>query len=451
VRLCRSHKSFGLSSLKLGRALRGPFFVAEVRGRGVLDDGRRCDYQWRLKARPTRQQGGSTMKRIILAAAALVVMSTGAPAADRIRLGFQAGLSGVGIGGAVGEEQRRGLELALGELGNKLGGLPVSLYVEDDTGNPSVAVQVASKLIDEDHIDIVTGLTGSNTLIPVEKTYLAAGVFVVGALAGPQEFAGKACSPDAFHSSFENEDWDDALGTYMTDKGVKSVYFMGADYQAGWEKIAGAMRFYKGKAIGPVYTPLSQLDFAAELTQLEAAKPDAVYVFYPGGLGIAFLKQFYQAGLHGKIAIYSEDTIASELSFAAEGDSALGIIQSTSWTPDLDNAANKAFVAAFTAKYGRRPTIFSALQYDAVKLIDQAVREVHGKIEDKAAFRAALERADFHSVRGPFKFDNNHYPVQNIYITTVERDAQGKLTTVLQGTAVKNWHDLYHDQCKMTG
>jgi branched-chain amino acid transport system substrate-binding protein len=240
------------------------------------------------------------------------------------------------------------------------------------------------------------------------------------------------------------------MGTYMSKIGLKTVYFMGADYQAGWEKVPAAMHTFTGKAIGPVYTPLNQLDFSAELAQLRASNPDGVFIFYPGALSIAFMKQFAQLGLQGKIKIYSEDSMASELSFPAEGDSALGIIQSTSWTPDLDNPANRKFVASFVAKYGRRPTIFSALQYDAVKLIDHAVAEVHGKIEDKDAFRAALDRADFHSVRGPFKFDNNHYPVQNIYITTVEKDAQGKLTTALKGTAVTNWHDLYHDQCKMT-
>lgn len=391
-----------------------------------------------------------TMVAVALLAVPLLVGQTGnTRAADVIRLGFVASESGVGIGGAVGEEQRRGLDLALGDLGNKLGGVPVKLYAEDDKATPSVAVQVASKLIDEDKVEIVTGFTGSNTIIPVERSYLKAGVFLVGALAAPQEFAGKACNPDAFFTSFENEDWDDVLGQYMTQHGVKSAYFMGADYQAGWEKIAGAMRFYKGKAIGPVYTPLTQLDFAPEISQIQAANPQAVYLFYPGGLGIAFLKQFAEAGLHGKIAIYSEDTMASELSFPAEGDTALGVIQSTSWSDELDNPANQKFVAEFTKKYGRRPTIFSALQYDAVRLINSAVAAVHGNIADKDAFRAALLKADFQSVRGPFRFDNNQYPVQNIYITVVEKGADGKLKLALKGVAAKDWHDLYHTQCPM--
>jgi branched-chain amino acid transport system substrate-binding protein len=387
------------------------------------------------------------MKRLILVGLALAASAAPALAVDHIKLGFMVALSGVG--GVVGEEQRRGLDLALAELGNKLGGVPVTVFTQDDKNDPAVAVQVASKLIDDNHVDIVTGLTGSNTTIAVEKAFLDSGAFIVGALAGPEEFAGKDCNANAFHTSFENEDWDDVLGKYMSDKGVKSAYFMGVDYQAGWQKIGGAMKHFKGKAFGPVYTPFAQLDFSAEIAQIRAANPDAVFVFYIGGLGISFIKQFAQAGLKDKIAFYSEDTISSELTFAAEGDNALGIVQSTSWTADIDNPANKKFVADFTAKYGRGPAIFAALQYDAVKLLDSAVAAVHGKIEDKDAFRAALRKADFHSIRGPFKFNNNQYPIQNIYITAVEKGANGKLKIALKGIGAEAWQDLYHDKCPL--
>jgi branched-chain amino acid transport system substrate-binding protein len=387
------------------------------------------------------------MKKLI-AAMALAALASNAQAADTIKLGFMVGKTG--SAGVVGEEQQRGLELALARHGNKLGGVPVTLFVEDDKGEPATAVQLASKFVDDDQIDIMTGLTGSNTVIPALPTLLEAGIFVVGALSGPKEFAGKDCKENAFFVSFENEDWDDALALHLNKLGIKSIYFMGADYQAGWEKIGGAMRHYKGKAIGPVYTPWqTQVDLAAELSQLRAANPEAVFVFYPGGAGIAFLKQFAQAGLHDKIKIYSEDTMATELSFAAEGDAALGVIQASSWSYELDNPTNKQFVADFEKKYGRKPTIFAALQYDAVNLIDSAVTAVKGNIKDKAAFRAALKKADFKSVRGPFAFDNNHYPIQNIYLTEVVKDPDGKMRLALRGTAAEGWHDVYHDQCPM--
>jgi branched-chain amino acid transport system substrate-binding protein len=388
------------------------------------------------------------MRAIILAAAIAALFGTSAEAAGPIKLGLI--LSRSGAAALPGEEMQRGFDLAFGDLGGKLGGYDVKLFSEDDKSDPASAVQVASKFVDEDHVDIMTGFLGSNTTIPIVPTFLEAGVWVVGALAGPEEFAGKDCKANAFFASFENEDWDDALAASLNDAGLKSVYFMGADYQAGWEKIGGAMKFYKGKAIGPVYTPwMGQVDFAAQISEVRAANPEAIFVFLPGGTGISFLKQFAEAGLHGKIKIYSEDTLATDLTFKAEGDSALGVVQSTSWSYELDNPANKKFVSEFVAKYGRRPAIYAALQYDAVNLIDSAVRAVHGDLSNKDAFRAALKKADFQSVRGPFAFDNNHYPVQNIYTTQVVKDPDGSMRLALRGIAEKDWHDVYHTQCPL--
>jgi branched-chain amino acid transport system substrate-binding protein len=345
---------------------------------------------------------------------------------------------------------QRGFDLAFDDLGGKLGGVPVKLFSEDDKSDPAVAVQLASKFTDQDEVQIMTGFLGSNTTIPIVPTLIEAGVWLVGALSGPQEFAGKDCKENAFFVSFENEDWDDALAQHLNQQGLKLVYFIGADYQAGWEKIGGAMKFYKGKSVGPIFTPWQgQLDLAAQLSEVRAANPDAVFVFLPGGAAISFLKQFAQAGLHDKIKIYSEDTMSTELTFKAEGDSALGVVQSTSWSYELDNPANKKFVAEFVAKYGRRPAIYAALQYDAVNLIDSAVKAVHGNISDKAAFRAALKKADFPSVRGPFQFDNNHYPVQNIYMTEVVKDPDGSMRLALRGTAAEAWHDVYHENCPL--
>jgi len=388
------------------------------------------------------------LARLAAAAAILLALSAPGHAADQIKLGFVSGLSGsAGIGG---QEEKRGLDMALRRLGNKLGGLPVTVYTEDDKGDPNVAVQIASKFADEDKVDIVTGFQGSNTAIPAVPLLLEAGIWVVGSLAGPQEFAGKGCRENAFWTEIENEDWDDALALYLNDKGVKSVYFMGADYQAGWEKIGGAMKFYKGKSFGPVYTPWQQqIDLAPEMSQIRAANPEAAVVFYPGASSIAFVKQFAEAGLNDKIKLYAETSLSNELNFAAEGDAAIGITETTNWSYDLDNPANKEFVAAYEKEYGKRPTFFTASQYDAINLIDAAVKAVHGKIEDKDAFRDALRHVSFSSIRGPFKFDTNHYPIQNIYLTEVVKGTDGKLRLALKGTAVENWRNPYHDQCPM--
>src|SRR5262249_24229204 len=252
-----------------------------------------------------------------------------------------------------------------------------------------------------------------------------------------------------FFVSFSNDDWPAAVGKYMTDKGVKSAFFLGADYQAGYEHVGAAIRYFKGKAIGPVYTPLTQLDFAPEIARIRAEKPDAVFAFLVGAGGVAFVKQYAQAGLQHQLPFYTEDPVANPLTFPAQGDAALGVIMGTNWTADLDNAANKKFVASFTAKYNRLPATFAALGYDAIKLIDSAVTEVGGKIENKDAVRAALRKANFQSVRGAFKFNNNQFPIQNLYIMEVKKDENGNLKAALKDTAINDWQDPYHQECPM--
>jgi branched-chain amino acid transport system substrate-binding protein len=387
------------------------------------------------------------MRRIALAGTMLLAFGAGAQAADQVKLGFMTSLSGP-ISPA-GTEAKRGADLALEELGNKLGGLPVKYTVVDDKTNPAESVQGASKLIDDAKVDFVTGFSASNTMIPVWKTLGDAGIFAVGALAGPLQFAGKDCQQNGFVVSFSNDDWPAAVGKYMSDKGVKSAFFVGADYQAGYEHVGAAIRYFKGKAVGPVYTPLTQLDFAPEIARIRAEKPEAVFAFLVGAGGIAFVKQYAQAGLQNQIPLYAEDPVANPLTFPAQGDAAVGIIMGTNWTADLDNAANKKFVSSFVAKYNREPATFAALAYDAVKLIDSAVRDVNGKIENKDAVRAALRKANFQSVRGSFKFNNNHYPIQNLYIMDVKKDDKGSLKAVLKDTAVKDWQDPYHQECPM--
>jgi branched-chain amino acid transport system substrate-binding protein len=388
---------------------------------------------------------------MLCAAAAVAALAAcpGASAADHIKLGFMGSLSGpLGINGA---EMKRGLDLALADLGNKLGGVPVELSIADDKGNPATAVEEASKLIDKDKVDIVTGVGTTFVILAVAKSFADADIPVVGALGGPKEFAGKACNRNIFSASFENDIMAEALGKYMTDKRIGRVFYIGLDFQAGWESIAAARRNYKGDVVGQIFTPLNQLDFAAELAQIRAAKPDAVHTFFIAAPGIAFLKQYAQAGLAGQAPLYGTGGFVDPLTFPAVGAAALGVTIGTVWNPEIDNPANKKFVAEFTAKYGRAPTMFSALQFDAVKLIDSAVKATGGKVADKAALRAALKKADFASVRGPFKFNNNQYPIENVYIEKAVSDPASpmKMKMALQGLASANWQDSYHQDCAL--
>jgi branched-chain amino acid transport system substrate-binding protein len=377
----------------------------------------------------------------------LFALGAGAQAADVIKLGNLTQLSGALA--TPGSETKRGIDLALEELDNKLGGVPVKYYPVDDKSNPAEAVNGASKLIDELKVDFVTGLGASNTLIPVFKSFVDANILAVGALAGPRQYAGAECNPNGFFVSFTNDDWPAAAGLYMTNQGYKRVFFLAADYQAGKEHVEAAIKYFKGQAVGPVYTPLSQLDFAPEIARIRAEKPDAVYSFLVGAGGIAFSKQYSQGGLMGQIPFVTEDPVANPLTFPAQGDAALGIVMATNWHIGLDNAANKKFVGTFRAKYNRAPATFAALGYDAVKAMDGAVRGVNGEIENKDALRASMRKANFDSVRGKFKFNNNQFPIQDLFMMEVAKDANGGLTSKLKEVVIKDWQDPMHTQCPM--
>lgn len=389
------------------------------------------------------------MKKLILMAGLVMLLAAAdrARAAEVVRLGFMGSLSGpLGI---VGDETKRGMDVALAELGNKLGGVPVKLTVVDDKAVPAEAVEGASRLIDEDHVDIVTGMNVSNTFLASAPSFIAAKTFIVGAVAGPREYAGKSCNPYVFVTSFQNDDWPMVMGTYMNEHGYKNVFFIGLDYQAGWEQIGGARRTYKGHVAGQIFTPISQLDFAAEIAQIRAANPDAVFSFEVGSPGIGFVRQYAQAGLQGKIPLLGVDATSTELQWPAQGDAALGITVTTSWSASLDNPQNQRFVREFRAKYGRNPAIFAALQYDAIKMINAAITKIGGHIENKAAFHAALRNVSFPSIRGRFRFDNNQYPIQDIYVEQVQKDAKGKMELAVKERAAHDWRDYYHSQCPM--
>ena len=387
------------------------------------------------------------LRTILAAALALASFAPAARAADQVKIGLLLSLSGPLA--LVGTELQRGFDLALAELGGKLGGLPVKLSVGDDKAVPSEGITAASKFIDEDHVDIVTGLNTSNVMLATAPAFIDAKITMVGALAGPNDFAGKGCNPYVFVTSFDNDDWDMVMGKYETDHGYKSVYFIGQDYQAGWEHIAAAQRTFKGKVSAPpVFVPLAAVDFAPELAQIRAANPDAVHAFMVGNGGIAFVKQYAQAGLQS-IPLLGTDAMSTPLQWPAMGDATVGMTVATNWSYTFDNAENKKFVASYRAKYDRLPAIFAALQYDAVMLIDAAVRDAKGKVEDRDALHAALRKADFHAIRGAFKFNNNQFPINDLYVEQVVKDANGQLGFSLKGRAAEAWQDPYHQDCAM--
>jgi len=387
--------------------------------------------------------------RLLLCAAAagLIGLSTPALAADAVKIGLLSTLSGPGAG--LGIDIRDGFQLAVKLNGGKLGGLPTEVVVADDQASPDVGRQTADRLVKRDKVDFMTGIVFSNVMLAVGAPTFASKTFYISANAGPSQYAGEQCNPFFFSASYQNDNMHEAVGKTVTDKGFKRVALIAPNYPAGKDALTGFKRFFKGEVVSESYTPLNLLDYGAELSKLRAAKPDAVYIFLPGGLGINFIKQFVGAGLSKDMTLFGPGFSGDEDVIKAVGEPMLGMFNTSQWAHDLDNAANKKFVTAFEKEYGRLPTLYAAQGYDAAQLIGAAVRDTKGKLDDKAAVRKALEAAKFDSVRGSFKFNSNHFPVQDYYLRVIIKDSKGRITNRTLGTVFKNHADAYVGNCKI--
>lgn len=382
----------------------------------------------------------------VAAALALLGTSVSANAQEPIRLGFLSSLSGPF--GVLGAEQKRGLELALEHLGGKLGGVPIKLIEVDDKSSPPEAAEGAIRMVERDKVQVVTGLAASNMMLAAVDPLLKANVFVVGANAGPSQLAGEKCNQNLFNVSFANEQWGTGLAEHLNKAGLKRMMFLGMDYQAGWDHTKSVIKNFKGQAVGEIYTPITQLDFSSVLAQVRAANPEAVYAFYVGGAAVPFVKQWSQSGLGRTVKLYSMGAIADAMLFPAMGDAALGITTAYSWNAEMDTAGNARFVADFRKKHGRAPTQFAMFQYDAVMLLDAAVRQSGGPA-DPDKFRAALKQADFKSLRGSFRFNNNNFPIQDAILQRVERGPDGKPYEKFIEVAKKDVVDPHHGSCPL--
>lgn len=390
------------------------------------------------------------LRRTFCAAAVSALLALPAHAADGVKVGLLSTLSGPGAG--LGIDIRDGFQLAVKLNGGKLGGVPAEVVVADDQASPDVGRQTADRLVKRDKVDFMTGIVFSNVMLAVGAPTFAAKTFYISANAGPSQLAGEQCNPYFFSASYQNDNQHEAVGKTVADKGFKRVALIAPNYPAGKDALTGFKRYYKGgEIVSESYTPLNLLDYGAELSKLRAAKPDAVYIFLPGGLGINFIKQFVGAGLSKDMTLFGPGFSGDEDVIKAVGEPMLGMFNTSQWAHDLDNAANKKFVAAFEKEYGRLPTLYAAQGYDAAQLIGAAVRDTKGQLGDKAAVRKALEAAKFESVRGSFKFNSNHFPVQDYYLRVITRDSKGRVTNRTIGTVFKNHADAYVGQCKMPG
>jgi branched-chain amino acid transport system substrate-binding protein len=387
-------------------------------------------------------------KALLIAGAALLLAAGPAVAQDNpVKIGFISTFSGpVAV---IGNNMRDSFELALDHMGRKMAGRPVEVIYEDDGFKPETGLQKTQKLIESDHVDFIAGYIWSNVLLASIKPAVDSKTFLITANAGPSQIAGELCSPYIFSTSWQNDQTPQAMGHYMNQKGVKSVFLIGPNYAAGKDMLSGVAATFKGKILGEELTKWpTQLDFSAELAKAKAANPEAIFVFYPGKAGVQFLSQYAQAGLKGKIPLYTAFTI-DELSLPLQKDLALGVPGAQEWVNDLPNETNKKFVADFIKKYpGKKPSFYGAQSYDAANLIASAVNALHGNLSDKAAVQKALEKADFKSVRGNFRFGNNHVPIQNFYLQDVVKQGNDYVLKTV-ATIVKDNQDAFHTKCPM--
>ena len=388
------------------------------------------------------------MKKIAVILASFALLATSTALADTVKIGFVTTLTGGA--GAIGNDMRDAAELALDHLDRKMGGLDVQMIYEDDGFKPEVGKQKTEKLVKKDRVHFVGGYIWSHVLLASRGSVVGKGPFMISSNAGPSPVAGKLCHEDFFSTSWQNDQTPMAMGEVLNQMGIKNLYIMAPNYAAGKNMVSGVERTFKGKIVGKDMTKFpAQLDFSAELAKVRSVKPDAVFIFYPGKHGVQFFKQYAQSGLKGNIPLYSVFAIDA-LSLPRIGDLVEGTLMTQFWAPDLATPVSKIFVQDYRKKYGRYPTFYAAQSYDTIMLIDSAVRAVNGDLSNKDGMRAAMRRAAFPSVRGPFRYGNNHMPIQNFYLRKVVKDAEGNYTTSIVKTVYTNHQDPYAKDCKMS-
>jgi branched-chain amino acid transport system substrate-binding protein len=376
-------------------------------------------------------------KLAMLATTALLAAGA-AMAEGKVKVGMITTLSGGGAG--LGIDARDGFMLALKLSGSDA----VEVVIEDDQQKPEIAVQLADKMIQAENVDVLTGIIWSNLAMAVVPSAVAQDKIYLSVNAGPSALAGKGCHPNYFNVAWQNDNLHEAAGAHATKAGYAKTCILAPNYPAGTDALTGFKRFYKGELAGEIYTTLGQTDYAAEIAQIRASGADSVFFFLPGGMGISFMKQYADSGVG--LPVVGPAFSFDQGILQAVGAAALGVVNTSQWGKDLDNAANQTFVAAFQQEYGRLPSLYASQGYDTANLLLSAIGKAD--IADKDAFRAALKEADFASTRGDFKFGTNNHPVQDIYVREVIQEGD-IFTNKIIGVALEDHVDAYAAECKM--
>jgi branched-chain amino acid transport system substrate-binding protein len=386
----------------------------------------------------------------ILAAALAASVAFSLPAAaqqQKLKIGFISTMSGPPA--IIGKHMKDSVEIALDHLNRRVGGLETEVIYGDDQFKPEVGVQLAEEMLKKNQVDFMAGIIWSNVMMAVVPVVTGAGKIMVGANAGASPLAGAQCNELYFSASWNNDQSPEAMGKYLQDKGINDLYVLAPNYQAGKDMVAGLKRYYKGRIVEEVYTKFQQQDYQAEISQLRSKNPKAVFAFYPGGMGIQFVKQYTQAGLRDQIPLYTVFTV-DETTLPALKEAAIGQYEARFWSPDLNVPASKKYVADFEKKFGYTPSFYGAQSYDAIMLIDSAVRGTKGNLKDTQALVREMRKANYSSVRGKFQFNNNQHPIQDFYLLqAVKADNKDGVAMKILQKAFEKHQDAYHQDCKM--
>jgi branched-chain amino acid transport system substrate-binding protein len=375
-----------------------------------------------------------------------VAFALPAAAQQKLKIGFITTMSGPQ--GIIGKHMKDSVELAVEHLGGKVGGLPVEIVYGDDQTKPDVGVQLANDMLKRENVDIMSGIIWSNVMMAVVPVVTGAGKIMIGTNAGASPLAGSQCNELYFSTSWNNDQSPEAMGKFMQEQGIKDVYVLAPNYQAGKDMVAGFQRYYKGNVVEEIYTKLGQQDYQAEITQLRAKNPKAVFAFYPGGMGVQFVRQYHQAGLRERIPLYTVFTV-DETTLPAIKEAAIGQYEARFWSPDMDTPASKKYVGDFRKKFGYTPSFYGAQSYEGILLIDSAVKAVRGNVKDTKAMVQALRKADYDSIRGRYQFNVNHHPIQAFYLLKAVKGGQDGAEMKIEKKVFDNHKDSYYQECKM--
>jgi branched-chain amino acid transport system substrate-binding protein len=378
--------------------------------------------------------------RLRLAALAAALLAVGLaqaqPSSAKLKVGLM--LPYTGTYAALGTAIENGFRLHVQEQGGKLGGREIEFVKVDDESDPAKATDNVNKLIKRDNVDVLVGTVHSGVAMAMAKVAKDTGTLLIVPNAGADAVTGPMCAPNIFRSSFSNWQPGYAMGEVVAKKGHKKVVTITWKYAAGDESVRGFKEAFEksgGQVVKELSLPFPGVEFQALLTEIAAAKPDAVYTFFAGGGAVKFVKDYAAAGLKKTIPLYGAGFL-TDGTLEAQGADAEGLLTTLHYADALNTPRDNAFRLSYAKAYKLQPDVYAVQGYDAAQMLAVGLNAVKGDLSKKEAFAAAVQKARIDSPRGPFAVSKAHNPVQDIYL----RQVSGK-ENKLVGVATKSLAD----------